>query len=288
MKIFSPAKINLALGVTGKDPEDGYHYIESVFDPISLFDVIEIAPCTGKRIIINDVLKKTGVKTKDNIIYKAIKLFFDETGIKAGINVKVYKHIPCGAGMGGGSSNAAAVLKSLNTMFKTGFSRKQLAFLGGRLGSDVPFFIYSKPALVTGKGGNISFIKRKKRFWYCVVQNRVRISTKKAYNWLDQEMMLTMPASYTKLVLRYMQQSEKLQGKKKILYNVFEKPVFERYKSLAELKKFLKGFNCIDALMSGSGSALYAVFEEKKEAEICFNGVRAKYPKSFAAVAQSF
>ena len=156
---LSPAKVNLSLGITGKDPKDGYHFIDSIFDPVSVFDIIEIEKSDSGAINLNSGLD---IPKEKNLVYRAAALFMETYRIKKGVNIILHKNIPQGAGLGGGSSNAASVLHAMNDIFKVKAPLNELSALGFKLGSDVSFFIYNRTARVTGKGEKITPIERKR------------------------------------------------------------------------------------------------------------------------------
>ena len=281
MIFLSPAKVNLTLQITGADKKDGYHFIKSIFDPIALYDILEINTIKGTGIILKDKLKKLRIAPSDNTIYKAVKKFKEHTGMKIGLKIEFYKHIPEGAGLGGGSSNAAAVLIALNRLYGADFSSSDLAAMASEIGSDVPFFIYRKPAVVSGKGEKIEIIKDARKLWYVLVYDNVKVSTKDAYRLYDKfyagEYKLTGRFDYNKILLDYMKGSRMSGG---ILYNDFEKVVFLKYKNLFSIILFFLQHQCVDTGLSGSGSTIFAVYEDKKTAFKCFNAARKQFKKA--------
>src|SRR6266536_2589015 len=149
MQILAPAKINLSLRILTRRP-DGFHEIETLIAPISLYDKIDIEK--QNRWIDFNCDDPTLSTCDDNLVVRAAKAFFEKTKIKSGVSIKLEKKIPHGAGLGGGSSDAAAALKALNQLFETKLSRKELAKLGSTIGSDVAFFVFESVALCKGRG----------------------------------------------------------------------------------------------------------------------------------------
>jgi 4-diphosphocytidyl-2-C-methyl-D-erythritol kinase len=147
MVLFANAKINFGLEVLGKR-HDGLHLIRSLFVPVPIFDKITVKP--------SDKLHFKGVFGRKNICYKAAEKFFEISKIKGSATISLMKKIPIGAGLGGGSSDAASVLRALNKLYETNYSPQKLAKIAAEVGSDVPFFIYNKPSLVEGVGEKIS------------------------------------------------------------------------------------------------------------------------------------
>ncbi len=282
MIFLSPAKVNLGLKITGKDPADGYHYIRSVFDPVSLYDIIDIERVRGAGIELIDYFNRLKIPPEKNLAYKAAALMKKECGIRAGVKITLYKFIPHGAGLGGGSSNAAAVIKALNFIFKAGLGESNMAELGFNLGSDVPFFIYSKPALVTGKGNKIRLFADFAGYWYVIaVPDGIRVPTAAAYDWYDYEKKLTKEVSYTKL------NNGSMDDLPADLCNDFEKPVFDKYIRLKRLKEYLLEQGCVNASLSGSGSAVYGLFKDRRGALMCCERMRSVWRISFISLAHS-
>lgn len=256
MKILAPAKINLFLKILKKDNRDGYHYINSIFYPVSLYDIIDIKLIKEPVIKIIDKYKVLRIKKEKNLIYKAIKLITHNKKLKNGVRVILYKNIPDGAGLGGGSSDAAATLIALNKLLKLNLSEKKLINYAKKLGSDVPFFILKKPAFVSGKGEKIKKIFSKKNYWVLLVVPKLKISTKDAYKWYDK-------LSRTRKRKNYLTNFKKnIILNKILLFNDFERIVIKKYKILQNIKEKLKKFTPYVSL-SGSGSTIFALFETK-------------------------
>src|SRR5467141_2051526 len=161
MQILAPAKINLSLRILDRRP-DGFHEIETLIAPVSLSDKIDIEKQNRwVDFTCDDPTLSTG---DDNLVVRAAKLFFEQTKIKSGVSIKLEKKIPHGAGLGGGSSDAAATLSALNQLFETKLSRDELAELGSTIGSDVSFFLFESAAICKGRGEIVSPTKLKKKF----------------------------------------------------------------------------------------------------------------------------
>src|SRR5437763_1422805 len=155
MQVIAPAKINLSLRVLGRR-SDGFHEIETFIAPISSCDEIKIEQRSGKREIAFRCDDPSVPKGKDNIVVRAANVFFEETKIRTGISIALKKRIPHGAGLGGGSSDAASTLLALNELFETSLPREALAKMAEMIGSDVPFFIFRSAAVCKGRGELVS------------------------------------------------------------------------------------------------------------------------------------
>ncbi|MDR1095366.1 MAG: 4-(cytidine 5'-diphospho)-2-C-methyl-D-erythritol kinase [Spirochaetaceae bacterium] len=182
-KIRAPAKINLHLSVGAKRP-DGFHAIESVFVPVSLYDTIDfqLSPRFEFSVAITGM---DGVPLEKNLMYKAARLFHEKTGLGFSLNIGIEKNIPQGAGLGGGSSNAAAILNMLNEASGTPLPCGALLDMAARIGSDVPFFIEGKPAWVTGRGETLTPFELKNPLFFVLVKPLFDSGTAEAYRLLD-------------------------------------------------------------------------------------------------------
>ena len=248
MQVRAPAKINLSLRILGRRA-DGFHDIETFISPISLFDELELGPSpNGIQFSCDDPTVPAG---EDNLVVRAANAFFNVTGMKAGVSIRLQKKIPHGAGLGGGSSDAAATLLALNQMFDTVLPREALAKIAESLGSDVPFFVFESAGLARGRGELILPQKLADRFSLVLFKPEFGVPTPWAYTrWRDSE---PIPK------IQYAVQEYKGHG----FVNDLERPVFEKFVFLAQLKTWLLGQPGVAAaLMSGSGSTVFAVLKE--------------------------
>ncbi len=173
----APAKINLFLHVTGRRA-DGFHLLETVFDLIDLGDRLHLRVRSDGALIRRDSLP--GVSPEQDLTIRAARLLAEETGCRLGVDIRIEKRIPMGGGLGGGSSDAATMLLGLNRLWNLGMSRRQLMRLALRLGADVPFFVFGRPAYATGIGEKLSALALPP-CWYVVVAPPVAVSTASAF-----------------------------------------------------------------------------------------------------------
>lgn len=282
MIFLSPAKLNLVLKIKNKDKKDGYHNIESVFDPISLYDILDVEITEKSGIELIDYFNKLKIKPQNNIVYRIVKLMLERYKVENGVKITLYKHIPNGAGMGGGSSNAATAILALNKILGLRLSTKVMAKIGFECGADVPFFVYGKPAFVTGKGEKIRAYARKRVLWYVVVVHKaVKVATKSAYEWYDSKNNLTNVKAYTNIIKGYKK------GQYTFLYNDFESVIYEKYPVLKEVRDSLLKQDCIDACLSGSGSAVFALFDSRQAALVSYKKIRTQWKGSYVVLAHS-
>ncbi len=249
IELLAPAKINLTLEVKGRRP-DGFHEIESLMAPISVYDRIGIERHDGGELVFE--CSDPSLPTDDgNLAVKAAKLFCGRFGIAPSLEISLVKHIPHGAGLGGGSSNAAAVLLGLNAFFQTGHSSQILAELAAELGSDIPFFIYRSAAVIRGRGEIVEPVSFPHRLPLLLLKPQFGVPTPWAYSrWRDSRPIPGIP--YERQTLPW-----------GALVNDLERPVFEKHLLLAELKSWLLGQpEVAGALMSGSGATVFAVLRE--------------------------
>lgn len=257
MRILAPAKINIYLEVLGKRP-DGYHELRTIMVPLGFGDEIFIseAPC-------EITLDAPGCACpyQDNLAYRAARLFLDKTGIPKGVTIRVVKRIPIGAGLGGGSSDASSVLLGLNRLFGAGLCREELAGLAGNLGADCPFFLYQKPMLMGSRGDvPLSEVVLTDRA-YLIVIPPFSIATATIFSkftlplTLDEDRIKIVNANYHCIVPEVW------------VKNDLESVACNIYPELTRIKEELISSGALKAGMSGSGSAVFGVYES--QAHLC-------------------
>lgn len=264
IKILSPAKINLFLHVTGKRP-DGYHTLSTLMCRIGLYDTVSLF-FGGKEI--RAICSHSKVpQNEGNLAHGAAYTFFQAMGIKAGVKIVIHKQIPVAAGLGGGSSNAAAVLSGLNRQYKFPFSQDELMALGLRLGADVPFFLFEKPAIATGIGEQLKRYERLKPFKVLLVCPGISISTADIYK------NLTLGLTNCKNKNKFKNFEKHDFDVKKHLCNDLEAVTASKYPEIFRIKKELVELGARGALMSGSGSTVFGLFSEARQARTAFDSL---------------
>ncbi len=273
MKIRAPAKINLCLRVVGKRA-DGYHLLDTVMVPVSLYDEIDIqqrtttrraAPHAPVELRCNHPQVPLG---RDNIAYRAAELLMQKTKINRPVCIRIRKKIPIGAGLGGGSTDAAAVLVGLNRMWKLHLSVRQLERLALQLGADVPFFIRAKPARARGIGERLRLLPKLRRRWLVLAYPGFPVATAWVYGNLS--LKLTRPSVNTSIATPL----ESLDTIEKLLVNDLEQVAIKRYPEIGRMKTMLSLAGAVAVLMSGSGSSVFGVFRSKRLAERAFRRIR--------------
>lgn len=251
MITFPNAKINIGLYITSRRP-DGYHDIETLFYPIELNDILEIVPASGK----DTTLSVTGINvdgdTERNLVMRAYRLLQKQYDLPP-VEIHLHKIIPFGAGLGGGSSDAAFTLRMLRDIFSLPLSDENLAHQAGRLGADCPFFLYNHPLIATGIGDCFSPIDFSLRGKHIVlVKPPVSVSTNEAY----AHVTTAQPVH----PLREKLTSPVNEWRNNIV-NDFEKSVFPLHPRIAAVKQQLYELGAVYASMSGSGSSVFGLFE---------------------------
>lgn len=248
MTISAPAKINLFLRITQKR-EDGFHELETLVLPLpGLADTLKITPADSFSLH----CETPGVPTDEsNLVSKALRIFEKETGNSCNFRIDLTKNVPHGAGLGGGSSDAACTLFALNDLTRSEISLDTLANWAGQLGSDIPLFLYQSPCLCRGRGEIIAPVDLNWNRDILLFKPSFRIPTPWAYSrWQDSREIPGIPYE-PQTVDHY------------TLVNDLERPVFEKHRFLAELKLFLlEQPETVAAMMSGSGSTVFAILAE--------------------------
>lgn len=269
LTVKTSAKINLSLDVTGKR-NDGYHLIESIFQSISIFDIVTVSRTDGDiSITCNDDSVPCDIR---NVAYKAALSFFEHSDIEAGANIHIEKHIPSQAGLGGGSSDGAAVLYALNRIFKTDMPINRLGEIGGKISADTAFFIYGGTAYVRGIGEIISSIRYIPPVHFVVAKGKAGISTPDAYKAIDS--LNALPHPKTQKLLDAIDKGKFLK-KCDLCENIFE--LVTQTKDVFDLKKFMLDSGAKASVMSGSGSSVFGIFENEADARSCEKNLRKYY-----------
>ena len=264
MEVRAPAKINLSLKILGRR-NDGFHELDTLIAPISLYDEIRIDKRRLGKGIEFRCDDSSIPQGDENLAVRAAKAFFDTTKIEPALSIELKKKIPHGAGLGGGSSDAASVLLALNDTFETKQSREALAEMAEPLGSDVPFFLSQSAAVCKGHGEIVMPVKLQRQFSILLLKPAFAVSTPWAYSrWQHSR---EVPG------IRY--QAEEFVGQ--TFANDLERPVFEKFVFLAQLKMWLLSQSEVGAaLMSGSGSTVFAVVRENADADSVATRAKAR------------
>lgn len=271
---LAPAKLNLFLHITGRRP-DGYHALQTVFQLLDWGDRLHFT-----RRDDGVIARKTdvpGVPEADDLVVRAARLLQAHTGAQFGVDIEIDKHLPMGAGLGGGSSDAATTLLALNRLWKLGLSRETLQELGLKLGADVPFFVFGQNAFAEGVGEALQLVTLPKRF-FLVVTPAVHVPTAAIFS----EKALTRDSKALTITDFFAQHSSETDWPDSFGRNDMQAVVVEKYAEVAQVLEWFKTLS--PARMTGSGASVFAAFRSKAEAELA----QAKLPASWkSAVTES-
>lgn len=259
MLVFPNAKINIGLYITAKRP-DGYHDIATVMIPAEWRDILEIVPAKGTETTLTVTGRHVDCPPEKNLVMKAYRAMEEMYDLPA-VDIYLHKVIPDGAGLGGGSADAAFTLRVLNDMFNLNLSTEGLAAIASRLGSDCPFFIYNRPMLATGTGTDLSPVDvNLSGYNLLIIKPDVHVSTAEAYGGCKPE---PMKIDLTAILSTVPPEEWSVAG----ITNDFEKSVFPAHPAIARLKADIAGMGAVYTSMSGSGASVFGIFDRDILAE---------------------
>ncbi|WP_257656487.1 4-(cytidine 5'-diphospho)-2-C-methyl-D-erythritol kinase [Parapedobacter lycopersici] len=251
MIAFANAKINIGLQVVSRR-EDGYHNLETIFYPLNLYDVVEVVEASEVQFSLSGIPIPASVG--ENLCLQAYRLLASDFKLPP-VHIYLHKVIPIGAGLGGGSADAAFLLKLLNDQFQLQLDEPRLMGYARRLGADCPFFIRNRPSFATGIGDVLDDIAVDLSAYHIVVvKPHIHIATETAYRMVTPD-----PAG------RQLRSAiaHPVASWKDMIFNDFEAGIFSKHPEIAAIKEMLYGYGALFASMSGSGSAVYGIFSEK-------------------------
>ncbi len=265
VELYAPAKLNLYLDVIDKRA-DGYHNIVSIMQTIGVYDVIQLEEaedisleCSGL-----DIPMEANIAYKAAVFLREYTNKYQEGAPLAGVRIKIEKHIPQGAGLGGGSSDAASVLIGLNQLWELCLNKQELMQIGEKLGADVPFFIIGGTCLAEGIGTKITQLPNLCNIWFVLVYPKINISTAGVYKNL--KIKLTNGTKTVKIISSGIENND-ITTICKGLYNGLETVTLNHYPQISAIKDELTAAGCLAALMSGSGSCVFGITGTKEEAD---------------------
>lgn len=265
MITFPNAKINLGLNIVEKRP-DGYHNLETIFYPINLQDALEVTRRENddKEYTLHISGSPLEGEPEDNLVVKAYKLLKKDYPGLLPVDIHMYKHIPAGAGLGGGSSDAACMIKLLNDKFSLGLSTERMEEYAVKLGADCAFFIRNKPVFATGIGNLFEPVELSLKGYHIIlIKPDIFVSTRDAF----AEIKPVRPAVSLKEIVK-----QPMETWKNSMKNDFEDSVFKKFPEIAAIKDELYDLGAVYAAMSGSGSSVYGIFKapiENVEDKFC-------------------
>ena len=263
LHLESPAKVNLRLEIL-KKREDGYHEIRTILQKISLHDTLHFSLKKEKGISITTHHPDLPVG-QSNLVYRAVQSILERSDYRNGIHIEIEKRIPLGAGLGGGSSNAATTLKALNQLLKMKLRKKELMEISLGIGADVPFFFLGSAAIGSGIGERLKKIKLP-TFWYVLIYPNFEISTR----WAYQNFILTKLKFHFN-IHRFLKNQTEFSS---ILWNDLEEVIALKYPQIKVMKEILTSAGALGASMTGSGPTVFGVFLKKEKALEAYQKVK--------------
>lgn len=255
------AKVNLFLNILDK-LDDGYHSLETVMAPLKLHDHLTFKKQKKDQIILTTSIDITATP-EDNLVFKIAQYLKEQFLIKQGVIIHIDKQIPIGAGLGGGSADAAATLRGLNKLWKLKLSIEELAQIGKAFGADIPYCLYNKVCIARGIGDELVFLNKRLNFPVLLVYPNLHMSTKKVYEALDLKSI--KPKKITRMTEAVYNRNFDLLTRE--LYNILEVPAFKITPKIKEIKQQIMNWGVDGVLMSGSGSTLFVMTKNKNKLE---------------------
>ena len=282
IKFKTPAKINLGVHIHGKR-EDGFHELETIFQMVSLYDDVELELLSSGIKLECDT---AGVPTDDtNLVCKAALLLQQSYKVEGkGVSIRLGKKIPFGAGLGGGSGNAAGVLMGLNRLWDLNIEREELLALAAELGSDVPFFLTSPCALGMGRGEQLKTLKPCAKFQVLLVFPGFPVAT----SWVYQNLKLKLTKRENNIsILRKNLSLSDITSLGSRLYNDLEPVVIQRFPEVQVVKDELRAWGALGVLLSGSGSTVFGIFDNPEKARVACAGLNGTWERVIVETIES-
>ena len=277
INVLAWAKLNLSLDVLKKLPT-GYHEMRTIMETVELHDQLHIAITEGKGVSLGTNLSFLPVDER-NIAAQAVRLFFKELNLpERHVSIRIKKQIPVAAGLAGGSANAAAVLRALDILLETGLPPKALADLGAQLGSDVPYCILRGTALATGRGVDVSPLPPLPPCHIVICKPKFSVRTPDMFSRIDCSKIRYRPD--TDGIIGALEKGSLREVAIRV-YNVFEDVLTGKEREVAQIKHALLDGGALGAAMTGSGSSVFALFEEEALAQTAYARLKQTYPETF-------
>lgn len=277
ISVKAPAKINLTLDILGKR-EDGYHDVEMVMTSIDLADRLDMTVREDGRIVLDCPVSYVPLDER-NHVYKAAQLLQERYHVKQGVDIYIHKRIPVAAGLAGGSTDAAAAIRGLNSLWNLNLTIKEMAEIGAEIGSDVPFCIYGGTAVARGRGEQIEPIISPPSCWVVLAKPPIGVSTSEVYQKLDlaqlRKYRMETGNEYggTEKMKKALQ-DHNFMGICKSLHNDLESVTFQLYPEVERLKQQMIRFGGDGVLMSGSGPTVFSLVRKQSRAQRMYNGLK--------------
>lgn len=268
------AKINLTLDILNKRA-DGYHEVAMVMQAVGLFDTIHLTQAAAGIALRLDTRELP--TDEGNLAFRAARVFLDAYHISDGVRIEIEKRIPIAAGLAGGSTDAAGVLRGLNALFAVGATADDLAALGARLGSDVPFCVYGGTMVAAGRGEILTLLPTVTKAWAVLAKPPVAVSTAWAYGAFDRGKPPSAPQTAAMIDAVKSGDLERIAA---VLSNDLERVTQKEYPVIGEYKRILRENGALSSLMTGSGPTVYALAKTEREAERAAEAIRSTHSEA--------
>ncbi|MBQ5696626.1 MAG: 4-(cytidine 5'-diphospho)-2-C-methyl-D-erythritol kinase [Clostridium sp.] len=276
MKIKAYAKINISLDIVGKRESDGYHLLRMIMQNIDLYDEVSVVKqAEGITLTCNKSYVPTDSR---NLAYKAAMLFKERYDINEGVHIDIIKNIPVSAGLAGGSTDGAAVLKIMNKIFDINASDEELMEIGLQLGADIPYCIKGGTALCEGIGEELTSLKPFKDKIVVLVKPGFGVSTKEVYKAFNLEKVRIHPK--TEELIEAMQRDD-LYYVANNMKNLLENVTLRKHNVLIKIKEDMNRYGAVGSMMSGSGPSVFAFFDDMLKAQKCYEKMKEIYKEVF-------
>lgn len=271
LQLKAYGKINLGLDVIRKRP-DGYHDLDMIMQMVDVYDDVIIEKKAGEEIVVkaDAAVLSNG---KDNLAYMAVKMLFDEFGIKSGVEITIHKRIPIAGGMAGGSSDCATTLIGINEMFNLGLSKQQLMERGVKLGADVPYCVLGGTAIARGIGEVLTPLPTPPQCHVIIAKPPISVSTAYVYGRIRPDEITKRPDIEQMTLAIKEQDLNKLSD---LLYNVMEEVTVSEYPVIEKLKSIMLENGALNSIMSGSGPTVFGLFDDRKKAQAAMKALDSK------------
>lgn len=276
MRLYAPAKINWTLEVLGRRP-DGYHELRTVLQTIGLWDVLELEPAPQTALDVEGCHQAT----EDDLVLRAARLLGEEAGLSAGVRFRLRKAIPVAAGLGGGSSDAAAALRGLDRLWGLAYGRERLSALAARLGSDVPFFLHGGTALARGRGEVIEPLPEAPQAWLVLVVPPLSLPGKTGRMYASLSAADFSDGSASEALAAHLRRGGRIE--EGMLLNAFQGVAYEVFPGLAAYREALLAAGARRVHLAGSGPALFALAADRSEAESLRRALRLSGGRALVA-----
>lgn len=267
LTLQAPAKVNLRLEVLDRR-SDGYHNLINIMERVNILDEIDIKIVEKGLSVECD--HEAVPPDEENIAFKALKEILAYSSRNVGVEVKIKKNIPVASGMGGGSSNAAAVIKGINQMLKLKLSKEKLLQIGTKVGADVPFFLFEAPAVAEGIGEQLKRIKSMPKLLFLIVNPGIRVSTAAVYNKFNGRVVKNREVTEIPNIYRTKRDVAK------ILSNDLERITIKEFPVIGEIKEAILAQGAIASMMTGSGPTVFGLFSDKNKLSKAYENIKKK------------